>query len=41
MSRLSRLPPEFRLTPSDAVQLLESEVFGRMAVHDLPAADDF
>ena len=35
----TRLPPEFRLTPSDAVHLIESEVFGRMAVHDLPAAD--
>ena len=35
----TRLPPEFRLTPSDAVRLLQSEVFARMAVHDLPAAD--
>jgi len=35
----TRLPPEFRLTPADAAHLLESEVFGRMAVHDLPAAD--
>jgi predicted nucleic acid-binding protein len=35
----TRLPAEFRLTPSDAVQLLEQEVFARMAVHDLPAAD--
>ena len=35
----TRLPPEFRLTPSDAVRLLEGEVFARMAVHDLPAAD--
>jgi predicted nucleic acid-binding protein len=35
----TRLPAEFRLTPSDATQLLENEVFGRMAVHDLPAAD--
>lgn len=35
----TRLPPEFRLAPADAVRLLESEVFGRMAVHDLPAAD--
>jgi predicted nucleic acid-binding protein len=34
----TRMPPEFRLTPSDAVRLLEEEVFGRMAVHDLPAA---
>jgi predicted nucleic acid-binding protein len=35
----TRLPPEFRLTPADAVRLVENEVFGRMAVHDLPAAD--
>ena len=33
----TRLPPEFRITPSDATRLLEEEVFGRMAVHDLPA----
>ena len=33
----TRLPPEFRLTPKDAAQLLEEEVFGRMAVFDLPA----
>jgi predicted nucleic acid-binding protein len=35
----TRLPPEFRIAPADAVTLLEVEVFGRMAVHDLPAAD--
>jgi predicted nucleic acid-binding protein len=35
----TRLPPEFRLTPVDATRLLESEVFARMAVHDLPAGD--
>jgi hypothetical protein len=35
----TRLPPEFRLLPADAVQLLELEVFGRMAVHDLPPAE--
>jgi predicted nucleic acid-binding protein len=35
----TRLPAEFRLTPLDATQLLETEVFGRMTVHDLPAAD--
>lgn len=35
----TRLPPEFRVTPSDAVRLLQEEVFSRMAVHDLPAAD--
>ena len=33
----TRLPPEFRISPSDAIQLLEEEVFGRMTVHDLPA----
>ncbi len=35
----TRLPPEFRLTPADAVRLLESEIFARIAVHDLPVAD--
>jgi predicted nucleic acid-binding protein len=35
----TRLPPEFRVSPSDAVLLLEGEVFARMAVHDLPATD--
>ena len=35
----TRLPPEFRLMPADAVLLLEQEVFARIAVHDLPAAD--
>jgi predicted nucleic acid-binding protein len=35
----TRLPPEFRLSPDDAILLLEQEVFGRMTVHDLPAAD--
>ena len=34
----TRLPPEFRLTPVNAARLLESEVFARMAVQDLPAA---
>jgi predicted nucleic acid-binding protein len=33
------LPPEFRLRPEDAARLLEEEIFGRMTVHDLPAAD--
>ncbi len=33
----TRLPPEFRLTPSDAAVLIEEEVFARMTVHDLPA----
>jgi predicted nucleic acid-binding protein len=32
----TRLPPEFRLTPNDAVQLLQEEVFSRVNVHDLP-----
>jgi len=35
----TRLPPEFRLSAADAVTLLQDEVFGRMAVHDLPPAD--
>ena len=35
----TRLPPEFRLSPVDALRLLEEEVFGRMAVHDLPPED--
>jgi predicted nucleic acid-binding protein len=35
----TRLPAEFRLTAADAAQLVDHEVFGRMAVHDLPAAE--
>jgi predicted nucleic acid-binding protein len=35
----TRLPPEFRVAPTDAVTLLQEEVFARMAVHDLPPAD--
>jgi predicted nucleic acid-binding protein len=35
----TRLPPEYRVTPADAARLLNEEVFGRMTVHDLPAAD--
>ena len=35
----TRLPPEFRVTPADAVRLLKEEVFARMAVHDLPPGD--
>ena len=35
----TRLPPEFRISPTDAVLLLEQEVLARMAVFDLPAAD--
>ncbi len=35
----TRLPAEFRIVPADAAQLLQEEVFPRMAVHDLPATD--
>jgi predicted nucleic acid-binding protein len=35
----TRLPPEYRLTPTDAAQLIDGEIFGRMAVHDLPGGD--
>ena len=35
----TRLPPEYRLSPADALLLLTEEVFGRMTVHDLPAGD--
>jgi predicted nucleic acid-binding protein len=35
----TRLPPEFRLTPADALQLVENEILARMTVHDLPTAD--
>jgi predicted nucleic acid-binding protein len=35
----TRLPPEYRLSPVDALHLLEEELFGRMVVHDLPPAD--
>ena len=35
----TRLPPEFRLTAADAVLLLESEIFPRLTIHDLPADD--
>ena len=35
----TRLPPEYRLTPADALQLMQEELFGRMSVHDLPPAD--
>jgi predicted nucleic acid-binding protein len=34
----TRLPPEYRLSPADAARLLESEVFGRMTVHELPGS---
>ena len=32
----TRLPPEYRLTASDAARLLDEEVTARMTVHDLP-----
>jgi len=35
----TRMPAEYRVSPVDAAALLQEEVFGRMAVHDLPAAD--
>ena len=35
----TRLPAEFRLTPHDAVQLLEEEAFARLEILDLPTAD--
>lgn len=35
----TRLPPEYRLSPAEAAQLLESEIFARVSVHDLPGAD--
>jgi predicted nucleic acid-binding protein len=35
----TRLPPEFRLTPEDANELLREEVFGRLTVHDLPTEE--
>jgi predicted nucleic acid-binding protein len=35
----TRLPPEFRVAPADAVRLLDEEVFARIAVHDLPPGD--
>jgi predicted nucleic acid-binding protein len=35
----TRLPPEYRLRPADAVHLLQEELFGRMLVYDLPSAD--
>lgn len=35
----TRLPPEFRVSPAEAVTLIEGEVFARMSVHDLPAAE--
>lgn len=34
----TRLPPEYRLAPADALDLLKSEVLGRLTVHQLTAA---
>jgi len=35
----TRLPPELRLTPADAVRLLDEEVLARFEVVDLPARE--
>ena len=35
----TRLPPEYRLTPTDAARLVESEIFNRMSVCDLPSGE--
>jgi len=35
----TRLPPEFRVSPADAVRLLHEEIFARMTVRELPAGD--
>jgi len=35
----TRLPPEFRVSPAEAVTLIEDEVFARMTVHDLPSSE--
>jgi predicted nucleic acid-binding protein len=35
----TRLPPEYRLSPSDAATLLQEEVLARLTVHDLPSAE--
>ena len=35
----TRLPAEFRLTPGDALRLVEEEICGRLDVRELPAAD--
>ncbi len=35
----TRLPPEFRLSPADALRLIEEEVLARLAVHDLPVGE--
>ena len=38
-SVVTRLPPEFRVAPADALVLLQAEVFARMTVHDLPPGE--
>lgn len=35
----TRLPPEFRVSPADAVRLLQEEILSRISVHDLPPTD--
>ena len=35
----TRLPAEYRLSPADAAQLVEEEIFARMIVHDLPSGE--
>ena len=35
----TRLPAEFRVTPADAITLLQEEVVARMTVVDLPSRD--
>jgi predicted nucleic acid-binding protein len=35
----TRLPVEYRLAAGDAARLVEEEIFARMSVHDLPAAE--
>jgi predicted nucleic acid-binding protein len=35
----TRLQPEYRLMPADALVLLHGEILSRMAVHDLPAGE--
>jgi predicted nucleic acid-binding protein len=35
----TRLPPEFRIGPSEAALLIQQEIISRMPVHDLPAGN--
>ena len=35
----TRLPPEFRLAPADAVTLVKEEIVARMSVHELPSSE--